>query len=195
MSQEINKALDRFVQEWGRMSSNWGINRTMAQIHALLFVTSAPFTMDEICERLSISRGNASMSLRGLMDWGVIKRFRRKGERHDCYQSDTDAISMVAQVLRERKRREFDPTVAVLQTCLNSLHADPHAKGPKQRIDELLAVFETVNLAYNYALLTDDRFRYIVCHRAELRELLEAVQNSAQDHPLKSSQPEASREA
>src|SRR5581483_4147962 len=75
--------LDRFVLEWGRMSSNWGINRTMAQIHALLFMSSKPLTMDEICERLAISRGNASMSLRNLMDWGVIKRYRHKGERHD----------------------------------------------------------------------------------------------------------------
>lgn len=189
MSRELDKALDRFVQEWGRMSSNWGINRTMAQIHALLFVTSKPFTMDEICDKLAISRGNASMSLRGLIDWGVIKRSRPKGERHDYYQSDTDAITMVAQVLRERKRREFDPTLAVLQTCLNSLPHDSDSNPPTQRINELLAVFETVDLAYNYAMLTDERFRYIVNHRGELRELLEAVQSTAQDHPLKTTQP------
>src|SRR5579859_4064237 len=83
-------AEDQFILEWGRMSSSWGINRTMAQIHALLFVSSRPLTVDEIMQRLLISRGNASMSLRDLMDWGIVRRFRRPGERRDTYTSETN---------------------------------------------------------------------------------------------------------
>src|SRR4051794_23106958 len=81
---------DQFILEWGRMSSSWGINRTMAQIHALLFTSTNPLTVDEIMDRLLISRGNASMSLRDLMDWGIVRRFRRPGERKDTYTSETD---------------------------------------------------------------------------------------------------------
>ncbi len=80
---------EQFIMEWGRMSSSWGINRTMAQIHALLFITGKPYSMDEIIERLHISRGNASMNLRDLMEWGIIRRFRRPGDRKDIYLTES----------------------------------------------------------------------------------------------------------
>ncbi len=155
----------------------------MAQIHALLFMSSKPLTMDEICERLAISRGNASMSLRNLMDWGVIKRYRHKGERHDLYHSDVDAVGMVAQVIRERKRREFDPTVTVLESCLSMLPNDDSAAQMKQKLTGLLEVFETVDIAFRYAMSNDERFAYIIRHRNEIRELLEAVEKSAAMQP------------
>lgn len=153
------------------MSSSWGINRTMAQIHALLFVTGAPHTMDEICERLHISRGNASMNLRGLMDWGVVRRFRNPGERHDIYLSDMDAVTMVARVIRERKRRELDPTVDALQTCLQILPAEG-ADVFRARVEGLLRVFEMLDIVFDYALRTDDVFREIVEHRSEIASIL-----------------------
>jgi HTH-type transcriptional regulator, glycine betaine synthesis regulator len=106
----ILQAQDQFILEWGRMSSSWGINRTMAQIHALLFVTGVPMEVNEIMERLQISRGNASMNLRELMDWGIVRRFRRPGDRKDTYLSETDPYQMFIRVIRERKRREIDPT-------------------------------------------------------------------------------------
>ena len=74
---------EQFIMEWGRMSSSWGINRTMAQIHALPFITGKPFSMDDIIDRLHISRGNASMNLRDLIEWGIIRRFRRPGDRKE----------------------------------------------------------------------------------------------------------------
>ena len=85
----LTKAQDLFILEWGRMSSSWGINRTMAQIHALLFITGQPLEVNEIMERLQISRGNASMNLRELMDWGIVRRFRQPGDRKDTYLSET----------------------------------------------------------------------------------------------------------
>ena len=91
-STDLEKAQEQFILEWGRMSSNWGINRTMAQIHALLFVSGVPLEVNEIMDRLQISRGNASMNLRELMDWGIVRRFRQPGDRKDVYISDTDPV-------------------------------------------------------------------------------------------------------
>ncbi len=151
----------------------------MAQIHALLFVTGEPHTMDEICGRLHISRGNASMNLRGLMDWGVIRRFRKAGERHDTYVSDTEALTMVARVLRERKRRELDPTVDALQSCLQML-PDSGAATFRSRVTGLLEVFEMLDIVFKYALQTDERLGEIVKHRKDIATLLENVQPIAE---------------
>jgi DNA-binding transcriptional regulator GbsR (MarR family) len=96
----LRKAQDLFVLEWGRMSSSWGINRTMAQIHALLFVTGIPLEVNEIMDRLQISRGNASMNLRELMDWGIVRRFRQPGDRKDTYISETDPYQRSANVVK-----------------------------------------------------------------------------------------------
>ena len=115
---ELVDAQDQFILEWGRMSSSWGINRTMAQIHALLFVSGVPLEVNEIMERLQISRGNASMNLRELMDWGIVRRFRRPGDRKDTYVSETDPYQMFIRVVRERKRREIDPTADAIKDCL-----------------------------------------------------------------------------
>lgn len=172
---KVKEAEDLFLQEWGRMSSSWGINRTMAQIHALLFVSGEPHTMDEICDRLHISRGNASMNLRNLMDWGVIRRFRRPGERHDTYLCDTDALTMVARVIRERKRRELDPTVSALESCLDML-PEQGADRFRSRVAGLLEVFEMLDIVFKYAMQTDERLRMIVRHRKEISEILSKLE-------------------
>lgn len=177
-NQILGEAQEAFILEWGRMSSSWGINRTMSQIHALLFVTGEPLSMDEICERLSISRGNASMSLRGLIDWGVIRKFRRPGDRRDLYISDLNSIEMVARVLRERKRRELDPTVDVIRSCLEMLPEEGSEKCMqfRQRLQGLLSVLEMVDMAFRFALVTDKRFRQIVEARHELRKVIAAFE-------------------
>src|SRR5580658_5583532 len=117
----VSEAQDRFILEWGRMSSSWGINRTMAQIHALLFVTGESLEVNDIMDRLQISRGNASMNLRELMDWGIVRRFRCPGDRKDVYVSDTDPYQMFLRVVRERKRRELDPTADAIREVLTML--------------------------------------------------------------------------
>lgn len=172
----VRAAQHSFILEWGRMSSQWGINPTMAQIHALLFITGEPMDMDEIIDRLSISRGNASMNLRDLMDWGVVRRFRKTGDRRDTYVADTDALTMVARVVRERKRREIDPTVEVLQSCLHMAQSgtDESAKF-RQRLSDLLAVFDMVDTAFKFAMASEERVRWVFEHREELRAILEQV--------------------
>src|SRR3569832_1674409 len=97
------------------MSDSWGINRTMAQIHALLFVSGKALDVNDIMKRLHISRGNASMNLRELMDWGIVRRFRQPGYRKDTYVSDSDPFQMFLRVAKERKRRELDPTAEVIR--------------------------------------------------------------------------------
>lgn len=143
------------------MSSSWGINRTMAQIHALLFVAGKPLTVDEIMQRLLISRGNASMSLRDLMDWGIVRRFRRPGERRDTYQSETDAWQMFARVVRERKRREIDPTARAIRECIAMLPDTSETEEQltfRNRLQGLLEVFDLLDAVYQQVFSTDNVF-------------------------------------
>jgi DNA-binding transcriptional regulator GbsR (MarR family) len=148
----LRKAQDLFVLEWGRMSSSWGINRTMAQIHALLFVTGHPLEVNDIMDRLQISRGNASMNLRELMDWGIVRRFRQPGDRKDTYFSETDPYQMFLRVVRERKRRELDPTADAIREVLGKLpDSDPsqEVQGLRNRLSSLLEIFDLIDVAYN----------------------------------------------
>jgi len=157
----LDEAQELFVIEWGRMSSSWGINRTMAQIHALLFITGKQLTVDEIMERLHISRGNASMNLRDLMDWGIVRRFRRPGERRDTYSSESDPWQMFARVVRERKRREIDPTVGAIRECLSKLPSqdtDDETETCRDRLTQLVEIFELIDRVYLQAMATDQAF-------------------------------------
>lgn len=157
----LHEAQEQFILEWGRMSSSWGINRTMAQILALLFTASQPMTVDEIMERLRISRGNASMSLRDLMDWGIVRRFRRPGERRDTYISESDPWIMFAKVVRERKRREVDPTVSAIRECLAQVPGEDteDAEALRNRLTGLLEIFGLLDAAYQQVFATDQAFK------------------------------------
>src|SRR6476619_4241389 len=145
------QAQDQFILEWGRMSSSWGINRTMAQIHALLFVSGAPLEVNEIMDRLHISRGNASMNLRELMEWGLVRRFRRPGDRKDTYLSETDPWQMFGRVVRERKRREIDPTADAIRECVSMIPPGDNSEGAqtlRARLEALLEIFAMIDAAY-----------------------------------------------
>lgn len=154
----LERAQDQFILEWGRMSDSWGINRTMAQIHALLFVSGQPLDMNEIMDRLHISRGNASMNLHELMDWGIVRRFRRPGDRKDTYISDTDPFQVFMRVARERKRRELDPTADVIEEVLRKLPESDQTEGARtlrKRLQDLLAIFELIDLVFQQAFTAD----------------------------------------
>ena len=157
-SSALRLAQDQFVLEWARMSSSWGINRTMAQIHALLFISSEELSVDDIIERLRISRGNASMSLRDLMDWGIVRRFRRPGERKDLYASESDPLTMFARVVRERKRREIDPTAGAIRECIGMLPENETSEEAtifRSRLQGLLEIFDLMDAVYRQMLSTD----------------------------------------
>lgn len=108
------EARTQMVQTWGQLSTQWGINRTMGQIHALLMVSPDPMTMDQIIEELGVSRGNVSMNLRSLLEWGVVHKVFIPGDRKEYYASEKDAWKMALQIARERKRRELDPVIETL---------------------------------------------------------------------------------
>lgn len=163
-SDALEIAQERFILEWGRMSSSWGINRTMAQIHALLLVSGAAYTMDEIIDKLHISRGNASMNLRDLCEWAVVRRFRRPGDRKDMYQANGDILSMFARVVRERKRREIDPTVAAIRECLDLVPQSDkteNAETLRHRLTVLLELFSLIDRVYQQVFETDASFREV----------------------------------
>ena len=119
--QQLKTAQDLFIRRWGEMGQTWGINRTMAEIHAFLYITGMPQCTDDVMERLNISRGNASMSLRALCDWGIIRRLHRRGERREYFESLSDVWEIFSIIAAERKRREMDPVLETIKQCQRML--------------------------------------------------------------------------
>ena len=130
---------------WGEMGSLWGINRTMAQIHALLFISEEPLSANDIMEELQISRGNVSMALRELIAWGIVNRIHMKGERREYYTTEKDVWKMFRIIARERKRREVDPTIEVLRQSVTDLNqmSDADSQHEREQLKNLLSFFET----------------------------------------------------
>jgi DNA-binding transcriptional regulator GbsR (MarR family) len=124
----LAQARDEFVAQWGAMGSAWGINRTMAQIHALLMTSDTALTTDEVMADLKISRGNAHQNLRELVGWGLVRSVIRKGERKEYFESEKDVWRMFCIVARERKRREIEPALKALKACEEQTR---HLKGEK----------------------------------------------------------------
>ena len=121
VEQQLVTAQDLFIRRWGEMGQTWGINRTMAEIHALLYINASPLCTDDVMERLHISRGNASMSLRALCDWGIIRRLHKRGERREYFESLSDVWEMFSIIAAERKRREMDPVLETIRQCQRML--------------------------------------------------------------------------
>ena len=113
----LKQARDEFVAQWGALGTQWGINRTMAQIHALLMTAPEPVSTDDVMAELEISRGNAHTNLKELVAWGLVRIVVRKGERREYFEAEKDVWKIFTTVARERKRREIDPALAVLRKC------------------------------------------------------------------------------
>lgn len=112
---KFKEAKNKFVQTWGALGSQWGINKTMAQIHALLMVSNEPISMEDIMEELQISRGNASMNLRALMDWGIVYKEYKAGERREFFTAEKDLDELAVKIAKERSKREIKPALKVLK--------------------------------------------------------------------------------
>ena len=112
---KFKEAKNKFVQTWGALGSQWGINKTMAQIHALLMVSNEPVSMEDVMEELQISRGNASMNLRALMDWGIVYKEYKAGERREFFTAEKDLDELAVKISRERSKREIKPALKVLK--------------------------------------------------------------------------------
>jgi DNA-binding transcriptional regulator GbsR (MarR family) len=117
------EAKDELIQAWGNLGYSWGLNKTMAQIHALLLVSTKPLTTEDIMEELSISRGNANMNVRALLDWGIVSRISVPGERKEFFKSEKDIWALARQVAKERRKRELEPILKVLKE-VNEIQTD-----------------------------------------------------------------------
>ncbi len=144
-----NQIPEAFILHWGEMGTRWGINRTVAQIHALLYLSPKPLPAEQIAEKLSVARSNVSNSLRELQGWGIVKVVHVMGDRRDHYESMTEVWEMFQIILDERKKREIDPTL----TMLRELTAEAKKSGDKndptyQRLKNMLGFFETLTTWY-----------------------------------------------
>jgi DNA-binding transcriptional regulator GbsR (MarR family) len=136
---------ERFVLHWGEMGSRWGVNRTMSQIHALLFVTGRPMHADELCELLGVARSNVSNSLRELQGWGLVKVVHLLGDRRDHFETSGDVWELLRTIVRGRKQREFDPTIQALRDCMAHPELARESALTRQRIGETLVLMETTS--------------------------------------------------
>jgi DNA-binding transcriptional regulator GbsR (MarR family) len=116
---ELEIAKEQFVQTWGTLGTNWGISRTMAQVHALLLVSAEALSTEEVMDRLQISRGNANMTLRDLMDWGLAHKVLKTGERKEFFVAEKDIWEVAKCIARERKRRELDQMKKAIDQLAN----------------------------------------------------------------------------
>ncbi len=126
-------AIERFVVAWGEMGEVWGVNRSVSQIHALLYVSDRLLTAEEIAERLRLARSNVSTSLRELMAWSLVRRVSALGERRDFYEAEADVFEMVRRIAAGRKSREIDPAIAALRQCLAAAEGDARVSGEVRR--------------------------------------------------------------
>lgn len=173
----LTPAQDRFIAAWGQMGSTWGISRTMAEVHALLFIVGQPLCTDDVMERLAISRGNASMSLRALVDWGIVSREHKRGDRKEYFVAEPDSWSILRAVVQERIRREIHPVLAVLSEIRDSTEPTLTATGGSdvaehnKRLDAMIGVLHTIDKVAEH---------FLELPAQELRDAADALSKDAQ---------------
>jgi DNA-binding transcriptional regulator GbsR (MarR family) len=145
----LSSVQQKFILHWGEMGTRWGINRTVAQIHALLFISPKPLHAEDIADTLSVARSNVSNSLKELQGWGIVKRVHVLGDSRDHYASMQDVWEMFRVVLDERKKREIDPTMRMLRECIEAAEKDKETdEFTEQKLRELHNFFETTTAWY-----------------------------------------------
>ena len=137
---------EKFILHWGEMGSRWGVNRTVAQIHALLYIVGKPMAADEITDTLGVARSNVSNSLKELQGWGLISIVHIMGDRRDHFETIGDVWSLARNIFSERKHREFDPTVAFLRDCMASSDLAWEDSESQKRIADTLQLMETISV-------------------------------------------------
>ncbi len=141
---ELKPVAKRFILHWGEMGSKWGVNRTVSQIHALLYIVGRPMNAEEISETLGVARSNVSTSLKELQNWQLVNVVHIMSDRRDHFETSTDVWHLFRTVVLERKEREFDPTIDVLRDCLASPEFSKEDPATQQRVRDTLQLMETV---------------------------------------------------
>jgi DNA-binding transcriptional regulator GbsR (MarR family) len=142
-------AIECFILHWGDMGSQWGVNRSISQIHALLYVSERPLTADEIAETLGLARSNVSNSIKELLSWNLIRRVPVRGDRREHFEAESDVWEMFIRIAAGRKEREIDPAIAALRLCLSEAEADAKIHPlARQRLNDMLDFVGTMETWY-----------------------------------------------
>jgi len=136
---KLTEAKQQFISSWGAFGTHWGINRTMAQIHAFLLISAEPLTQDNIMQELNISRGNTNMNIRELINWGLVERVILPGERKEFFVAEKDIWKVVRQIVKERKKRELDPMLKLLDQ-LEEVEGDKRDKEVKAFVEAVSGI-------------------------------------------------------
>ncbi len=154
----LSQSRSLFIRRWGEMAASWGISRTMAEIHALLFISNQPLCTDDLMDELQVSRGNVSMNLRQLVTWGLAERVHHRGDRKEYFVAESDVWAMFEIISRERRRREIEPIVETIDRCRSMLKEELKGlKGDRrreveqfrQRLDDMQEFLSLVNSLFN----------------------------------------------
>jgi len=166
----------QYILHWGEMGTRWGINRTVAQIHALLYLSPQPLPAEEIAETLSVARSNVSTSIRELETWGVVRPVHVLGDRREHYECTKDVWEMFRVIIEQRKRREVDPTREMLRRCVQEIDArEPGADYTRERIEAMIEFFEGMMALYEeMRQLPTGTVRGLTKMRGKVRKLLRA---------------------
>ena len=172
--EDLGPATTKFILHWGEMGTRWGVNRTVAQIHALLYISPRPLNAEEVSSSLGVSRSNVSTSLRELQRWGIVRIAHVLGDRRDYFESPQDTWEMIKLILEERKRREVDPTLQVLEACLAECGTTPSADDRvRERLENMHALFQTMDSWYREVMsLSDKDLKRLLGMSRQVRKLL-----------------------
>lgn len=156
-----SEELGRFIESWGSMGILWGINRSMARIHAYLLVCEEPVDSETISDDLNISRGNVSMCLKELRTWGVIRRVNQSGDRRDYFEAEADPWNMLYRIAVGRKQREFDPALQALRHLLTEMDADKNAAA-RERLAEIEELMTTLDSLISRFLISESKSKTVL---------------------------------
>lgn len=155
---QLEDAKLKYIQTWGSLATSWGINRTMAQVHALLLVSNRPMSTEDIMNELQISRGNANMNVRALIDWGIVQKEHIVGERKEFFSAEKDVWELFKQITKERKKREIEPVLKTLDELQQVNDNSEEGEEFKKVLNDLAKVTTTVNGILEKAIKADEHW-------------------------------------
>jgi DNA-binding transcriptional regulator GbsR (MarR family) len=173
---KLTSVQKQLVLHWGEMGTRWGINRTVAQIHALLYLSANALAADEIAETLTIARSNVSTSVRELESWGIVRPVHVLGDRREHYECLKEVGEMFRLIVEQRKRRELDPTIQLLRSCRAELERDGSNEYTRERVEDLTEFFETATVAYEEVRqLSPGALRGLLKMKGRIRRVLRSL--------------------
>jgi DNA-binding transcriptional regulator GbsR (MarR family) len=155
---KLDEAKNKYIQTWGSLATSWGINKTMAQVHALLLVSTKPLSAEDIMETLQISRGNVNMNVRALIDWGIVSKEFVVGERKEFFVADKDIWELFKQITKQRKKREIEPVLKVLEDLQQVDDSSEEGVQFKKVLNDLSSVTSKVNSMLETAIKADEHW-------------------------------------